>query len=205
MIYQSENGCWKGRGLREASPRTKELAGAVSLSRLQPGHRTPGGTRPTPPPQHSTQLTCGRTCPFCSSLGRSFPGWLHCPSHSRPAQALLAPCALPLHSPVDLPCSNTPLWSPSRAVPEAWQSASSPDRGQHNSKVSPALGRGEDNHTHQSDCGSSSGLGTDIRSDCSLPTNKRFWENALQFGATTSLANSWSDPTQAQGDPRLTH
>ena len=55
---------------------------------------------------------------------------------------------------------------PSKAVPQAWQCASSPNRSQHHATVTPALGRGKDNHTHQSDCSPSSGLEAGSWSDC---------------------------------------
>jgi len=35
-------------------------------------------------------------------------------------------------------------------VPQAWQCASSPDRGQYHSKMTPTVGRGEDYHIYTS-------------------------------------------------------
>lgn len=55
--------------------------------------------------------------------------------------------------------------SPSKVVPQMWWCASTPDRSQHHPKVTPTLGRGEDNHTQQFDCSLSNGLETDIWSD----------------------------------------
>ncbi|XP_034517504.1 UPF0462 protein C4orf33 homolog isoform X2 [Ailuropoda melanoleuca] len=41
--------------------------------------------------------------------------------------------------------------NPSKVKPRAWQCSSSPNRGQYHAKATLAPGRGEDNHTHQSD------------------------------------------------------
>ena len=57
-------------------------------------------------------------------------------------------------------------WDPSRAVPQAQQCATNPDRG--HVKVSLALGRRGDNHTHQSNYSPSSGLEAESWSDCRL-------------------------------------
>ena len=76
------------------------------------------------------------------------------------------------------------------------------DRGQHHSKVTPVPGRGGDNHTHQFDYDPNCGLGADIWSDCKphppkKPPTGQCKEGTLKVSRTTSLANSWSDPTQA--------
>ena len=96
-------------------------------------------------------------------------------------------------------------WSPSKPGPEDWQCTSSPDRGQYHSKVTPALGRRKENHTHQSDYGPSSGLGEDSWLQV-LPINECFSKDntgkvPCSLGATASLANSWTYSTQAQNSP----
>lgn len=47
----------------------------------------------------------------------------------------------------------------SKMGPQMWHCANNPDRGQYQSKVTSALGRGKDNHAQQFDCSSSCGLG----------------------------------------------
>ena len=82
-------------------------------------------------------------------------------------------------------------WPESRAVSQAWQCVSCPKQSQYHSKVTPAPGRGEGNHTHQSDCKLNSGLGADSRSDRRPhPSTKPSQGHALPFGAA-SISGKW--------------
>lgn len=94
--------------------------------------------------------------------------------------------------------------SPAKAVPQ--QHANRPDRGQHHSKVAPALGEGNiTTHTYLTAplwWEETSDLTTDTIHQWK-PLRGQRRESDLQFGAPTSLANAWSDLTQAQGGPGL--
>lgn len=160
------------------------------LQEISPRTKELVGTFPSPTPQpRYTRYTntCGNQC-----------------KHSPPS-LLTAP--LPVHSPEDLPHLAC-LWQEStQSLQQVWHYASSPDNGQHHSEVTPALGRGEDNHTQ--DCSPSRGMEADIWSECSpCPSRslrRKQRESALEFSVTVALANIWSDATQAQGGPRLAH
>lgn len=157
-----------------------------SLSRL----RKPSQPRVLPcvllgiqSPQPGLPLSWQLQVPFCTAL----------------MQTLLILPALP-------PCSPG-VQSSSKPGLQAWRGASSPDKGQCHSKMSPAPGGGEDNHTHGSQLAAVvGGGGADIWSEgrpCS-PTNFS-GSNKHKAGATESLANPCSDSTQTPGGPRLAH
>ena len=99
---------------------------------------------------------------------------------------------------------------PSKVVLPAWQCAGSPKRSQHHSRATLALGKGEDNHTHQSNYSPSSGLGADIWSHCrSCPPmfpRRQHRESAPQFGATAFLTNFLTQlsPRWLRTDPLTT-
>lgn len=115
---------------------------------------------------------------------------------------------------------SVPLWSHTfqqatgqsllKVVPQDRQCASSLNRGQHHSKETPALWRGEDNQTHLVWPQRRWDGGRHLVWLQAPPTSERFSggqhrEIALKFGATASLRNTCSDSTQAQGVPRLAH
>ena len=80
--------------------------------------------------------------------------------------------------------------------------ASSLNRGQHHSKVTPALGRGEDDYTQQSNCGPSSGLWPGIWSERRPHPPTKASQGTKQgkcpaFWCYCISANAWSDLTQA--------
>ena len=107
---------------------------------------------------------------------------------------------------LNCPLRYTLGWSPSKAVSQDWQHASSSNKSQHHSKVTAALEGEEGNYTHQSDCGPSSGLGIDIWSEYRLhsPT-KASQGTTLWKHPTVQCYSIWQMPglTQDQGSPRL--
>ena len=97
--------------------------------------------------------------------------------------------------------------SPSKVVPQAGQCASSPDWGQHHSKVTPALGRDEDSHTHQFDYGLSNVLAADVWSDYRPCSPMKAFQGTTQ-GESPAI---WSDrsserylvsPNSSSGQPQ---
>ena len=99
--------------------------------------------------------------------------------------------------------------SPSKAVSQAWHCASSPDSRQYHSKVTPAVGRGEENHTYHSDSDSSSGWGQTSGLTAG-PTHPQkllkgqHWDSTLQSGMTIALTHlkskaSSNSPFKIQG------
>ena len=60
-----------------------------------------------------------------------------------------------------------------KVVPQVWHCASSPNRGQYHSKVTPVQGRGG-RQLHTVVCSLTSGLGADIWSDCRPYPTKAF-------------------------------
>lgn len=119
-------------------------------------------------------------------------------------QILLKLCAHPQACCGFTPSNTRFCRNPSKSWPQAWQRAKSTDRDLHHSEITPALGRGKDNETYQLDCDPCSGLGEETWSDCKprqpmKPLRGQYREITLQFGATLSLPNVWSDSTQGQG------
>ena len=104
------------------------------------------------------------------------------------------------------PPQYAPGHSSLRVVLQAWQRASSPDRGQHHSRVTPVLEREKDNHIHPYTRPTvAPEVGWRQRDGLiEGPTHK--WkflrgqnrENTLQFCVTASLAITWFDSTQVQ-------
>ena len=153
--------CWRVRDHWETSPRTKTWqAPFLSLA---------------PPPQPTYIDSCRKehsiNTPHLTYKQHTLPHTLLQPGIvcRSPARAdpctFLAQCALHWCSPMAFPLQYALGQSSSKVIPQAWQGAS-PDREQHHSKVSPALGRGEDTHTNQPDCSPCNGIEVAIWSDC---------------------------------------
>lgn len=117
-------------------------------------------------------FSCGSAPSYLASLGQSF-GQLRFPSHSEWVQNLLATSPDPHALLWTCTLQYAIGWSLSKVVPQSWQCANSPKRGKHHSKVTLALGQGEDSDTHQSRCSPSSTLEADSWCDCRpLPPTK---------------------------------
>lgn len=133
----------------------------------------------------------------------------------RPAYILLTNTMWPAlpHSPADFPVQPAPLGrSLSKAAPEASHSLVSPSSAQQHSKVTPLRevirpvllrSRGEDNHTQQSHCSPSSGLGSDIQSDCqSHPPTKTSQGAAQREIAVTTATLQLTATTATHYNPK---
>lgn len=97
-------------------------------------------------------------------------------------------------------CQHAPLsQSPFKAVPDVSYSEGSPSSDQNHSKVTPALGRRENNHTHQFHCISISKLEEDIYYDCwpcpltktSQGASQMVVQTGGQISLTTGLVHQW--------------
>lgn len=98
------------------------------------------------------------------------------------------------HFPADLPPPIHPWQDSIQSSTTSWAVASSPNRGQHHCKVTPALGRKKYNHTY---------LSRHLVWLQALLTNKNFTgENreSVHFDGITALTN-----TSSEGNPSLAH
>lgn len=88
---------------------------------------------------------------------------------------------------------------------QTWKCINSLSRGQHHSKVTPALGRGEDNHTHQSHCDPSSGLEADCWSDYRAHQPKETSQGPTQEKhPAVECYHLWETPGLIQLKPKAT-
>lgn len=112
--------------------------------------------------------------------GISSGGGVRCPltkvQHSNLANEVFT---LPSHF-AELPLQYAFGQSPSKVVPQAWQCASCPDRGQHHFKVTPALGRGKDTTHISKTVAPTVGLGADGCYDCRLHPPMKFSQGTKQ-------------------------
>ena len=103
-----------------------------------------------------------------TGLGRCFLGWLQFHSHSGLANPS-TPAFSCRHTHSNTPCQS--IQSSATSLPLCKQ----PHQGPAPSQIDSYPTKGKDNYTHQSDCSPSSGLGTDMWSDCRPnPTNESF-------------------------------
>ena len=179
---------------------------------------------PSPAPQQKNTGTCRNQVPNLLIL--LLPPPLYFSGSTPSSQACLSPCAAGLL--LQWTCAQTlhtlltqpphvagPLppialgQSPSNVVPHTWQYACSPNRGQHQSKDTPAPERGKENYTHLSDCGPRGGVRADTILTAGPPMYESFsGDNTGKVPCSSVLqhfAHAWSDSTQAQDSPRLAH
>lgn len=95
------------------------------------------------------------------------PLWAFFPGRGRSPPEWTSASLVNTRNPTTLfSCRPTLNKHPFKVAPQTWQGSSSPERGQQHSKVTADPGKGEDNYTHQSNCGPSSRLREDFWSDC---------------------------------------
>lgn len=101
--------------------------------------------------------------------------------------------------------TNTPIvGSPNKAVPHAWLCSSSPKERHHHFKLTSALGREEDNHIYQFDCGLKSGQGVEIWFDFRPHSSKKASQGTTQEEGPAVLCDhsSWEMLSVTQFKPK---
>lgn len=153
-LFPNLKQCWRGR---VTSPKTKEpVAPLPSTHTPQPtGPDTCRTYKNTPhpacqqcalsphpsvdPPSHPSSKQAAQE--FYKAVTGALPGQ----SSTYVTNFVFPPN--PVHPPP--PTHPQPQSIHSTIAPQVWQHPSSPERGLHPTKQTPALGRGEENHTHQ--------------------------------------------------------